>query len=157
MAEQLGGRLLDASGADLRLIGELDRLCFDPGWDTATWRSELESDNSAVVLCQSGPGPCVGYYCVSWVLEIAELRRMAVVPAARGRGLGGDLLRHALAELAGRSIEKLWLEVRASNSAARALYEGAGFRVDRIRRGYYRDPLEDGVDMSLDLRGLAGG
>jgi ribosomal-protein-alanine N-acetyltransferase len=41
--------------------------------------------------------------------------------------------------------------VRVSNAAARALYESLGFREVAVRRGYYRDPEEDAVVMTLDL------
>ena len=37
------------------------------------------------------------------------------------------------------------LEVRQSNAAARALYEGLGFRVEGVRRDYYQDPREDAL------------
>ena len=37
------------------------------------------------------------------------------------------------------------LEVRRSNEAARALYEGLGFRVDGVRRDYYQHPREDAL------------
>jgi len=37
------------------------------------------------------------------------------------------------------------LEVRQSNAAARALYEGLGFRIEGVRRNYYQDPREDGL------------
>jgi ribosomal-protein-alanine N-acetyltransferase len=43
------------------------------------------------------------------------------------------------------------LEVRASNEGARALYRGAGFTEDGLRRRYYSDPEEDAVLMSLNL------
>jgi ribosomal-protein-alanine N-acetyltransferase len=35
--------------------------------------------------------------------------------------------------------------VRRSNHAARALYEGLGFRVRGIRRDYYAEPVEDAL------------
>ena len=47
----------------------------------------------------------------------------------------------AIAEGATRAT----LEVRRSNHAARALYEGLGFRVRGVRRDYYTDPVEDGL------------
>ena len=37
------------------------------------------------------------------------------------------------------------LEVRQSNEAARALYEGLGFSVEGVRRDYYQDPREDAL------------
>jgi ribosomal-protein-alanine N-acetyltransferase len=41
-----------------------------------------------------------------------------------------------------------FLEVRASNSEARALYQSFGFHPSGLRRNYYRDPPEDAIEMS---------
>jgi ribosomal protein S18 acetylase RimI-like enzyme len=41
----------------------------------------------------------------------------------------------------------MFLEVRASNAAARALYASAGFVAVGRRARYYRDPDEDAVVM----------
>ena len=43
----------------------------------------------------------------------------------------------------GRAVATL--EVRRSNEAARALYEGLGFRVEGVRRDYYQHPREDAL------------
>jgi ribosomal-protein-alanine N-acetyltransferase len=67
-----------------------------------------------------------------------------VEAAQRGRGLGRALLAACEGDLAARGLHDLHLEVRASNAAARALYEGAGWRPSGLRGGYYRDG-EDAV------------
>jgi ribosomal-protein-alanine N-acetyltransferase len=41
--------------------------------------------------------------------------------------------------------------VREGNVGAIALYRQLGFEVEGRRRGYYRDPVEDGVLMRLKL------
>jgi ribosomal-protein-alanine N-acetyltransferase len=50
-----------------------------------------------------------------------------------------------------RGASKVLLEVRVSNHAARALYESLGFHEIAIRKGYYRDPDEDGLVMAREL------
>lgn len=67
----------------------------------------------------------------------AELLRVAVEPALRGRGSGRALLRASEARLAARGIRALLLEVRASNASARGLYAAEGWIQDGLRRGYY--------------------
>jgi ribosomal-protein-alanine N-acetyltransferase len=73
-----------------------------------------------------------------------ELLNMAVAPDRRRRGSGKALLEHALEQCPGA----WFLEVRASNEAAQALYTGAGFERSGRRREYYRAPLEDAIEMS---------
>ena len=71
-----------------------------------------------------------------------ELLNIAVDPAYRRRGVADELLG---ALPAGR----IFIEVRESNAAARALYEGSGFTLIGRRRGYYHLPDEDGIVMAL--------
>jgi ribosomal-protein-alanine N-acetyltransferase len=85
------------------------------------------------------------------LFEIAEIRRFAVLPGFRGQGVGRRELSRLLGELRSEGCERIVLELRASNVAAMALYGGAGFKVDRLRRNYYASPPENGVDMSLEL------
>jgi ribosomal-protein-alanine N-acetyltransferase len=75
-----------------------------------------------------------------------ELLNMAVAHDRRRRGSGKALLEHVLS----REPDASWyLEVRASNQAAQALYEGLGFHRSGLRCDYYRSPLEDAIEMSL--------
>lgn len=87
------------------------------------------------------------------VLDEATLFNIAVDPAFQRRGLGRALLEHLISELEKRDVLTLWLEVRASNSAAIALYESLGFNEATIRRNYYptADGREDAVIMALPL------
>jgi len=55
------------------------------------------------------------------------------------------------AEARRRKCRLATLEVRDSNVEARGFYERNGFRTRGRRRGYYRDPCEDAVIMTLDL------
>ncbi|HJU84228.1 MAG TPA: GNAT family N-acetyltransferase, partial [Holophagaceae bacterium] len=81
----------------------------------------------------------------------AELLRVAVYPAARRRGLGRRLLEACEAELRALGIAELHLEVRVTNTAARALYEACGWRAAGLRPGYYRD----GEDAAIYSKSLA--
>lgn len=70
----------------------------------------------------------------------ADILYIYVDPAYRRRGLAEILLQGALQELYARpSLEALFLEVRADNTPAIALYEGLGFEKIDVRRGYYRN------------------
>ncbi|MCD4621909.1 ribosomal protein S18-alanine N-acetyltransferase, partial [Proteus mirabilis] len=71
------------------------------------------------------------------VLDEATLFNIAVDPDFQRRGIGKALLEHLIDELEKRGVLTLWLEVRASNVAAIALYESLGFNEATIRRNYY--------------------
>ncbi len=63
---------------------------------------------------------------------------------ARRKGLGKRLLQ-ALLDAARETKSSVFLEVRESNAAARALYENAGFEQTGRRPSYYTSPLEDAI------------
>lgn len=75
--------------------------------------------------------------------EEFEILDLAVDPSARKRGIARALVLHACAELTGSG----YLEVRASNTAARKLYTSCGWLPSGVRRAYYSSPEEDAVVM----------
>ncbi|MBD8162211.1 ribosomal protein S18-alanine N-acetyltransferase [Erwinia persicina] len=88
------------------------------------------------------------------VLDEATLFNLAVDPAFQRRGLGRELLQHLISELEQRGVVTLWLEVRASNHAAIALYEQLDFNEVSIRRNYYpaaEGGKEDAIMMALTI------
>lgn len=87
------------------------------------------------------------------VLDEATLFNIAVDPAFQRRGLGRALLERVISDVAERGVVTLWLEVRASNSAAIALYESSGFNEVTIRRRYYptANGREDAIIMALPV------
>jgi ribosomal-protein-alanine N-acetyltransferase len=90
--------------------------------------------------------------------EDGELLNVAVDPKFRGKGLAGQMLDAALIELGARSVRTAFLEVRESNSAARALYKSRGFIEIGRRSNYYRRPVEDALVLrrSLEVAGRDG-
>jgi ribosomal-protein-alanine acetyltransferase len=92
-----------------------------------------------------------GFVIARVVSEEWEIENMAVAGPARRRGLGtrlfGDLLDRARA----RGAKAVFLEVRESNRAARALYEKWAFLESGTRKRYYKDPVEDAIRYRLDF------
>jgi ribosomal-protein-alanine N-acetyltransferase len=78
-----------------------------------------------------------------------EIENMAVSGPARRRGLGTRLLGEFLDRARLRGAQMVFLEVRESNHAARALYEKWAFVQSGRRKGYYRRPEEDAITYCL--------
>lgn len=92
----------------------------------------------------------VGYAVVSVAADVSELQRIAVDPGHRRAGVASLLLEAGIA--ASGEAERMLLEVREDNGAARAFYEARGFdELDRRPR-YYRDGAA-AVVMVLPLTG----
>ncbi|WP_193323325.1 ribosomal protein S18-alanine N-acetyltransferase [Erwinia endophytica] len=87
------------------------------------------------------------------VLDEATLFNLAVDPDFQRRGIGRELLQFLISRLAERGVQTLWLEVRASNRPAMALYEQLDFNEVSVRRNYYptADGKEDAIIMALTI------
>ena len=78
-----------------------------------------------------------GFFLARQVVDDEELLLFAIDPVWRRRGLGSALLEHFCHSAATRGVERIFLEMRDGNQAAR-LYEGHGFHQVGKRPGYYR-------------------
>ena len=78
-----------------------------------------------------------------------EIENMAVSGPARRHGLGTRLLGEFLDRARVAGAKMVFLEVRESNQAARALYEKWAFVQSGRRKGYYRRPEEDAITYCL--------
>jgi ribosomal-protein-alanine N-acetyltransferase len=86
--------------------------------------------------------------------EEMHLLNLTVAPAWQGRGLARRLLDVLLQRCRDAHAATLWLEVRASNQRARALYRQRGFSEVGLRKGYYpaaHGTREDAVVMSAPV------
>jgi ribosomal-protein-alanine N-acetyltransferase len=92
----------------------------------------------------------LGFGGVWFLADEAHLANFAVRQGYRRRGIGHLLLLGIIRLAIEHNAEFVTLEVRASNRAARALYEMCGFVEVGVRRGYYTDNGEDAILMTLD-------
>jgi len=93
----------------------------------------------------------VGFLIGRQIGEEAEVLNLAVAPENRRKGEGGALLRTAVVELRKRGVNRVFLEVRESNSAGIAFYKSHSFSVVGRREGYYREPIEAAMVMEMRL------
>lgn len=100
------------------------------------------------VVAESG-AEIVGYAGLAAAGGDADVQTMAVAAAHQGRGIGARLLRDLLTEAVRRRCDRVFLEVRADNAPALALYERFGFERVGRRRGYYERAGADAVVMRL--------
>ena len=80
-----------------------------------------------------------------------EIENIAIVGTARRRGLGTRLLGEFLDQVRAEGATSVFLEVRESNVAARALYEKWAFTESGKRIRYYTQPEEDAIVYQLSF------
>ena len=74
-----------------------------------------------------------------------EIENVVVARPLQRRGLATQLVQELLGLARSRGAAAVYLEVRESNRAARALYSKLGFREAGRRKSYYGSPEEDAV------------
>lgn len=84
----------------------------------------------------------IGYYVVQVILDEHHILNVCVTPELLGQGLGRMQLQVIIAEATSNNMNRILLEVRASNKVARKLYTSSDFHIIGKRKGYY--PLGDG-------------
>lgn len=140
--------------ADLEICAQIEQSAGDP-WSLAQLSEELENQRTggaARLFVAQLPGqPAAGL--AAWQLAAGEasLYTLTVAPEARRTGAGSALLRRSMEMLRAEGAEIAFLEVRASNAGAIALYEQAGFVADGRRPRFYQNPTEDAVLMHRAL------
>lgn len=144
-----------ASLADLQAIVVIEHDSFPTPWSTWMLRQEI-SDPRTVYLVAEVEGRVVGYGGMSVAGDEAHIGTLAVAPAHRGRGIGEALVLALLAHARQAGVRQVVLEYRVHNTAAERLYHKLGFRVTRVRPGYYQDTNEDGVEAVLEGLDTAG-
>ena len=144
-----------ATPADLEPIMALENASFPTdAWSSAMMREELRSPHGHYVVLETA-GRIVGYAGLRAPRGAmdADIQTIAIAEAARGRGQGRELLRTLIAEASSRGARDLFLEVRADNPVAQALYASEGFAEVGRRPRYYQPDDVDAVVMKLDVSG----
>ena len=93
----------------------------------------------------------LGVLCGRIAADEGEILKLAVEGSARRTGIATELLHYGLDYCRQQGVKHGYLELRATNAAARKLYEKCGFVEAGKRKGYYDAPREDAILMQLEL------
>lgn len=133
-----------STAADLDAVVELEEASFNNPTTRDWYERELERPEVCFIYILRTPDVPVAAFCAFWlVVDQVHINNLAVRPEMRRRGLGSRLLDAVMKEAGKLGAASLMLEVRESNTAARRLYERAGFNVHSVRKSYYTNPVED--------------
>jgi ribosomal-protein-alanine acetyltransferase len=110
-----------------------------------------EGTAERVVLVAEDEGGVRGFLVALIIGHECELENIVVAEGSRRFGLGSLLIRALFEAARDRKVNRIFLEVRESNAAARSFYETCGFAIAGRRKSYYKDPEEDAVLYGLTL------
>ena len=146
-----------ATPDDLDAIMAIERSSFPTdAWSKAMMGAELASPHGRYVVDEEAGG-LLGYGGLRALAgaKDADIQTIAVAAASRGRGRGRTLLEALLDEAVRRGVREVFLDVRADNPVAQALYASEGFVEVGRRPRYYQPDDVDAVVMRLDVPGWA--
>lgn len=124
------------SQSDVVEVLEIENETYDFPWSAGIFRDCLLAGYTALVLDLDGE--VVGYGVMSVAAGEAHLLNICVARSLRRQGIGNRLLREMLMHAQGFRAERVFLEVRPSNSPALELYFKAGFTTLGVRQRYYK-------------------
>ena len=163
-AEKIRARSVRASISqmtehDLNEVVEIEELSGLSRWGWDAYYGELVRASETIMLVarplygERGVNrfSVMGFIAARINADELHINNMAVREDWRQAGLGSLLLGAALEEAKRRGARRSFLEVRASNEAAQALYAKFGFSSNGRRANYYTDPTEDALVMTARL------
>lgn len=135
---------------DSAAVAEMEQQIFSDSWSEKSVLETVQQKQSVCFAAEKA-GHLLGYLLAYHAADEAEIARIAVQKEARRQGAAGKLMQALEHYCEEYKMEKLLLDVRESNEAARSFYTKNGFVEDGIRQGFYVNPSEDAVLMSRQL------
>lgn len=146
-------RLLPIHLHDLDTLMAIETVAYPYPWSRGNFIDSLAAGYRLVKRVDA-QGHWLGYCVAMTGVDETHLLNLTVVPAHQRQGHALAMLDDLVRWSRDRQAACLWLEVRASNLRARALYRRYGFQEAGLRRGYYPagpDGRENALVMRLDL------
>ena len=135
---------------DSAAVAEMEQQIFSDSWSEKSVLETVQQKQSVCFAAEKA-GHLLGYLLAYHAADEAEIARIAVQKEARIQGAAGKLMQVLEHYCEEHKMEKLLLDVRESNEAARSFYTKNGFVEDGIRQGFYVNPSEDAVLMSRQI------
>jgi ribosomal-protein-alanine N-acetyltransferase len=139
---------------DIDQVLAIEQASFSMPWSRNLFLSEFRSPLVSTLLVAFSDDPLLRNvigYIVFWIAaDEMHLLNLATAPERRRRGVAKKLVLAGLKRAHQKGATRAFLEVRASNTAARKFYADLGFTGTSMRREYYDSPVEDAVVMVLE-------
>ncbi len=135
---------------DVPAVSLIDRMSFTLPWPEHSFQYEVAENRVSRCFVAETEDRRIAAMIVSWIIvDEMHIATIATHPDFRRQGIGERILREALLDGKDAGAHLAFLEVRAGNQAAQAMYRKFGFEVTGKRPRYYRDNGEDAILMTL--------
>ncbi|RJX22629.1 MAG: ribosomal-protein-alanine N-acetyltransferase [Ammonifex sp.] len=131
-------------------ILSIERVSFPLPWNRETFLFEILLNELGLYVVALLGEFAVGYGGMWLVADEGHITNIAVHPSFRRQGIGRQILQDLVRRAVENGLNRMTLEVRPSNIAARKLYQKFGFVEKGLRKRYYQDNNEDAIIMWLE-------
>jgi [ribosomal protein S18]-alanine N-acetyltransferase len=114
-------------------------------WSLEQYQAVFAENANRLALVIEEANEVQGFLIAQFVDREWEIENIAIANSARRRGLAARMVAHFIKLARERGAQAIFLEVRESNAAARALYKKFDFVETSRRTFYYRNPDENAV------------
>ncbi len=135
---------------DIDAVAAIGREIFSEPWTERGFEYAIDVSENVFLVAESPDGRITGYCGLYALADEGEIVSVAVVESLRGKGIGRAMMEELLRLAVRQGVERIFLEVRASNEAAISLYRREGFLPCGTRSDFYRYPTEDALLMSCE-------
>jgi ribosomal-protein-alanine N-acetyltransferase len=153
VADSALARFVPIVAGDLDTLVTIEAAAYPFPWTRGNFVDSLNAGYLARKRLDAA-GLWLGYFIALPGVQEMHLLNLTVAPEYQRRGHARAMLDELVREAHVHGATRLWLEVRASNDRAQALYRRYGFREIGVRRGYYpAGPLarENAIVMNLAI------
>jgi ribosomal-protein-alanine acetyltransferase len=146
-------QLRRADDGDLAAVMALEDAIYpEDAWSSENMERELTGEHTYYLVAIGDDGAIDAYAGLLAPLGTGQgdIQTVTVAPRARRQGLARAMMLALIDEARRRGAEELFLEVRADNESAQALYTELGFATVAVRKRYYKGGM-DALSMRLTV------
>lgn len=135
-----------AKSKDVVTLARLDKQCNPSAWSEAQFLATIHDPHNVIYILEKDD-IAIGFIVWQHILDEIELHLIAIMPAWRRQGNALLLLNSMFMYAKQYNVKRIFLEVRAHNVGAQALYKYCEFVEIARRKAYYTDNNEDAILM----------
>lgn len=146
-------KILKMTEDDLAKVLEIQQEGNLSHWSFEDYKGEIFRNNSFSIVAKIA-GQTVGFLVARLIAEdyCAELYNIGVSLNFRRQKVGNKLLESFIKYCIKNKLEKIYLEVRATNETAIGFYLKNNFTVLSKRKNFYANPTEDAILMVKEIQ-----
>lgn len=140
----------EAIKSDAKFMASAIEYGFNDGWNLSVLENSFDSGRFFGKIADINGKP-VGFITYSISVDDADIESVFVLPSCRRQGVAELLYNSAEQSIIDKKLEKIFLEVKVTNTSAYSLYKKSGFNDLSVRKKYYPDG-SDAVVMVKELK-----